>query len=137
MYECDKCGKVYKNRQHLWRHRKRCNSDENKDTLKCQTCNKIFHRKDMLKRHKPKCKIKERTCKICGREFQYPAFLKKHLKTHEDKKVLKCDLCGKNYKRNDQYQKHRLKCMEERNSNENNWENDEALPKSDGDDYEV
>jgi uncharacterized Zn-finger protein len=50
-YTCDICGKVFKHKQHLYRHKKTAHSTERFD---CHTCYTQFNRKDNYQRHMKK-----------------------------------------------------------------------------------
>lgn len=80
-YRCLECRKGFKQRAHLIGHKK-----IHQRRIQCTVCRKILptigeliqHRQEHLKRGVLKCPD-------CDLEFQYPAFLLRHVKTHENK----------------------------------------------------
>jgi uncharacterized Zn-finger protein len=50
-YNCNICGKIFKHKQHHYRHKKTAHSTERFD---CQTCYTQFNRKDNYQRHMKK-----------------------------------------------------------------------------------
>ena len=72
-YKCSNCEKLYKHRQHLSRHKKKCLG------LVKFECAKSFTRKDSLEDHnKISKRRKEKYCKICCHEFDSTWRLKRH-----------------------------------------------------------
>ncbi|XP_036071629.1 zinc finger protein 1035 [Oryzias melastigma] len=85
-YRCLECRKQFKQRAHLIGHKK-----IHQKRIQCTVCRKILptigeliqHRQEHLKRGPLKCPD-------CDLEFQYPAFLLRHVKAHENKDKKPC-----------------------------------------------
>ena len=67
----------------------------------CQNFFKEFNRRNSLKYHFVKCKgPKERSCKICGKQFPYHWHLKRHTEQkHGTKTSWECEKCGRQFQR--------------------------------------
>ena len=115
MYNCNKCSKVYKNRQHLSRHRKSCLANQ---SFKCFSCSRSFKRKDALKRHSETCRVKDKICKICHKEFDFPVYLQRNLKSHQEKETFKCEKCGKPYERKNHLKSHIEHCQKDNDTSQ-------------------
>lgn len=80
-YRCLECGKVFKKRAYLIGHK-----SIHQRRIQCTVCRKILptigeliqHRSSHLKRGML-------SCPDCNQQFQYPAHLLRHLKTHKNK----------------------------------------------------
>ena len=82
----------------------------------CSKCKKDFDRKENFMRHEKVCSVKKKkssTCTICLKEFRSQWFLKRHLKTHSNKKSTKCQNCGQWLQCEDAKQ-HTLICQAEK-----------------------
>ena len=104
-YKCNYCGQTFKQRHHMTEH-------------------KFIHtaaegRRDKRKRHRPKCKICSRVfrtrdrrqrhmlvthnvgswheCTVCHQKYLYPAYLKEHMRTHENQKPYECSECPRRF----------------------------------------
>nr|CAH7720579.1 unnamed protein product [Callosobruchus chinensis] len=71
----------------------------------CKICNNVFYdEKSMQNHNKSHLELptkEDLVCGACGKQFEFPRYLKAHLKRHEDDyKKYKCDLCGKGFSSN-------------------------------------
>lgn len=81
-YRCLDCGKIYKKRAYLIIHKKNVHQRR----IQCTVCRKILptigaliqHRNSHLKRGKLQCPD-------CHLQFQYPAYLLRHLESHKNR----------------------------------------------------
>ena len=110
-YECEHCGKEFKRKDHLKRHRAEVH-DIGVVWHKCELCDKEFKIKDHLKRHKASVHdigVVWHNCEHCN----YKAKRYEHIKTHKaavhDIGVVwhKCELCDKEFKRSSTLKKHK------------------------------
>lgn len=69
----------------------------------CEICNLVFYDDKSIENHRRSHTEKELTkeplsCQICQKQFEFPRYLKAHLKRHEDTyKKFKCDICSKGF----------------------------------------
>ncbi|CAH0564687.1 unnamed protein product [Brassicogethes aeneus] len=69
----------------------------------CEYCDLVFYDEKSIENHKKshldEVNSKEDLlCTICNKQFEFPRYLKAHLKRHEDSyKKFKCDLCEKGF----------------------------------------
>ncbi|CAN7985108.1 unnamed protein product [Ixodes hexagonus] len=93
VYRCDQCSHVtfslYRSKAHAITH-------TGVMPFPCSQCDKSFVVLDMLKRHMlmKHEKGKERPCPHCGRHFVSENFYQGHLRLHEMKGGVTCDVCG-------------------------------------------
>jgi len=89
-FEC-KCGKAYKDRTGLWKHKKKCTLDLSKDIFSC-ICGKTYSSNDKLNNHYIDCNLFKNPIKenesvieipnscLCGKVYKYRSGLWKHQK---------------------------------------------------------
>lgn len=124
-FVCDFDGKIFKNKQDLYRHMKThmptvkceiCNAELKprsinqhlkevhvvKREFQCDICQKYFKSHSALKMHK-KNHNKRFKCELCNKKFSLPSLLNQHQKeVHENPNSFSCQVCDKkfNYKTN-------------------------------------
>ena len=80
-FECDKCGRQFKNKHGLSVHSKHTGlCTENRQ---CKKCEKMFKNWYNLREHMEmvrNCDKKDRGCEKCGKQFSFPSQLAAHLK---------------------------------------------------------
>ncbi|XP_017060892.1 zinc finger protein weckle-like isoform X1 [Drosophila ficusphila] len=131
---CEKCGKVYKNRTSYEKHLER--KCQNAKTYICDTCGKQLKTTTALKEHylvhtdnrpfkcsvctasfKNQARLKAHhqiheepsfVCNICGKKLHTRGNLKKHKVMHSEERRLKCDVCGALFKRSKTFKNHLL-----------------------------
>ena len=79
---CDSCGKSYKHKESLSKHRKRhCGSES--PHHKCDQCEKAYYRPDCLKKHKMRDHEKKQfTCEFCGLKYNDERYVRVHMRQH-------------------------------------------------------
>ena len=101
-YVCTECGKTYKLKASLARHRK-----THDNPLTCTLCGEQFAHTGSLKRHKDNKHLGiTYPCEQCYKVFSDSYSLKQHAREHSDDFRFKCDLCGKGFNNNQSYQAH-------------------------------
>lgn len=91
MYICNKCGKVFKQKQILLIHEK-SNCDDG-PLFKCVHCAKSFSSKHVLKTHtRIHFSEKNLLCKYCGKSFHWKGQLKIHERSHTGERPFKCQV---------------------------------------------
>ena len=91
-FECEECGKRYKEKKALTRHKK---THAETRPYTCGRCGKGFFRQYYLLRHvsSSSCK-KGKPCKVCDVMFQERDMLFNHVREHFDTQVEICNRCG-------------------------------------------
>ena len=116
--QCDVCGKTFKDRKYLIRHRLRkhgLRSREKYPTLEpkvkvekvsfpnqCSLCLKVFNSGEMLVKHMKKKHEKKsikHICEVCKKSFKQPNELRVHKLIHlpESERPHKCDVCERRF----------------------------------------
>ena len=110
VYQCRKYQSKFSTTQSTYRHEKQCLHDQNHV---CLYCGKYTTRKDNHKRHIQNCVgnqkklAKEFECKTCNIVFSRRGNLEKHATTHQ-KPLLSCQMCGKQYSREDNLKRNQI-----------------------------
>lgn len=93
---CSICGKVCKNRKHLWNHMV-CHRTKSK-AYSCDDCGKCFKQQNDVTRHKNYYnQSKPYMCEKCGLLFKYHYLFAMHHLTHIRIMRYNCDLCQKKF----------------------------------------
>ncbi len=98
IFRCDRCEKTYTTRSDFNSHVKK-EHEGIVEKWECDKCNFVCHNRTALRKHKNLVHERKSSlcCEICGKEFGLPAFLKKHMRSHQDP-TLFCRHCGKGLK---------------------------------------
>ena len=92
-FVCSDCGKTYKLKASLARHKK-----THDNPLKCSLCGEQFAHAASLKRHKENKHLGiSYPCNQCPKVFSDAYTLKQHTREHNGDFRLMCDLCGKGF----------------------------------------
>ena len=91
---CDKCGKVFKNRECARRHNRKVHRKAPKP-LKCQICSKAYSNPAALERHAVVHTHQGSPCEKCGKVFTNPRNLRSHVKRVHEATSFHCKLCDK------------------------------------------
>jgi DNA-directed RNA polymerase subunit RPC12/RpoP len=80
---CVDCGKIFKFKRVLEKHRYSCDEDETSDSgYNCPDCGKQFDDKESIKQHiEVYCDMEAEsifTCSNCGKEFEFEREMKNH-----------------------------------------------------------
>ena len=107
-YECDQCGKSYRDKYSLGRH---VRVSHNKEPILCECCSKPFKNIDALRLH---YRIQNGQftykCSLCGKGFFHKQWFIGHLNKHKNEKPFQCELCGKSFSLKPSLRVHRLRC---------------------------
>ncbi len=92
-FQCDMCGKAYKQVGVLIQHRR--TTHLGLKLFKCERCDKTFVRGDKLKIHmRTHTGEKPHQCDTCGKSFSQITHLNTHRRTHTGERPYVCDMCG-------------------------------------------
>jgi hypothetical protein len=105
-FVCTVCAAVFKTSAGLWKHK----FIHKPDTLKflCSKCGKQFQNPVQLKRHVATHSEAKFPCQLCPKSFNRRELLRRHSFVHVTEKKLVCDVCHKKYASKSQLAKHRL-----------------------------
>ncbi|KAH8353708.1 hypothetical protein KR084_012845 [Drosophila pseudotakahashii] len=103
---CEKCGKVYRNRASYEKHLERvCRRIErrvkvDKTTTTCDLCNKTLSSATALKLHKEGIhqNVKPYICDNCGKQLKTITALNEHKLVHTDIRPFECTVCKAGFK---------------------------------------
>ncbi|XP_017014634.2 zinc finger protein weckle [Drosophila takahashii] len=103
---CEKCGKVYRNRASYEKHLERvCRRIErrvkvDKTTTTCDLCNKTLSSVTALKLHKEGIhqNVKPYICDSCGKQLKTITALNEHKLVHTDNRPFECTVCKAGFK---------------------------------------
>ncbi|XP_042639075.1 zinc finger protein 557 [Orycteropus afer afer] len=94
-YECDQCGKVFRNRSALTKHER---THTGIKPYECNKCGKAFSWNSHLIVHKRiHTGEKPYVCNECGKSFNWNSHLIGHQRTHTGEKPFECTECGKSF----------------------------------------
>ncbi|XP_017042801.1 zinc finger protein weckle-like [Drosophila ficusphila] len=103
---CDRCGKVYRNRASYEKHLERkCRRivrrvKADKTTTTCDLCNKTLSSTTALKLHKEGIhqNVKPYICDSCGKQLKTITALNEHKLVHTDNRPFECSVCKAGFK---------------------------------------
>ncbi|XP_040411733.1 PR domain zinc finger protein 5 isoform X6 [Cygnus olor] len=104
--KADGCGKRFKSKDALKKHKENVHSGNSRKKLMCSVCNKKCSSATNLQEHR---KIHETfECQECDKKFISANQLKRHMITHSEKRPYTCEVCNKSFKRLDQVTAHKI-----------------------------
>ncbi|XP_022289067.2 uncharacterized protein LOC111101077 [Crassostrea virginica] len=100
LFSCSVCQEEFKDDANLQTHKRKhikvqFQSKSKEGALICDICGNSFKSKTGLSLHK-KIHSKNKQCVECGKTFDRPILLSRHMLTHSNIKHM-CDICGKSY----------------------------------------
>ncbi|XP_023241013.1 zinc finger protein 62-like [Centruroides sculpturatus] len=105
-HACEICGKEFKRKGILLRHKPMHSTDR---PFKCHICDKsfksIYQAKDHQKIHSEERPFK---CDICNKGYKWKGQLKEHYETHNDERNYSCQVCNKRFKTKNTLTCHKL-----------------------------
>uniref|UniRef100_A0A8C6WZE4 C2H2-type domain-containing protein n=1 Tax=Neogobius melanostomus TaxID=47308 RepID=A0A8C6WZE4_9GOBI len=110
-YNCEVCGKSFKEARNLQRHETVHLADEEKPV--CSYCDKTFSSKMALEVHMNR-HTGGFSCSICAKVFHQKIFLKRHMDRHNGQEPYLCEICGKGWPTEKYLQVHMIKHSDER-----------------------
>ncbi|XP_075698574.1 uncharacterized protein LOC142663691 isoform X2 [Rhinoderma darwinii] len=109
---CSECGKCFIQKSHLVQHLKNHRGEK---PFSCTECGKCFTQKSSLGDHQRiHTGEKPFTCSECGRCFTYKSSLVEHRRTHTGEKPHSCTECGKSFTRKTNLVEHQKNHTEEK-----------------------
>ncbi|GIY52833.1 hypothetical protein CEXT_283991 [Caerostris extrusa] len=110
-FQCEMCGKKYKTKGVLRKHRKLHNRKPPTLPLKiwtCAVCGKEFKSEAGHYKHNKTHLMDTRThkCDICQKMFFERYYLKQHIMIHTGERPFQCDICSKSFNRKSILLKH-------------------------------
>lgn len=106
-FSCSQCGSVFRKAKHLRYHKETVHCAERQ--YACDQCGNSYKRSSHLKRHVQNAHSAQNLiCPIdnCGKVFNGPEQLRKHVRRHETKGSHPCELCGKAFSKKRQLESH-------------------------------
>ena len=92
---CDVCGKYFKDRSNMNRHKRIHN---NSRRFECLVCGQLFIQKTHLDAHMLRHTLeKEFSCGLCDATFNRRMTLVTHLRTHTQEKGFQCPYCSESF----------------------------------------
>ncbi|XP_065541999.1 PR domain zinc finger protein 5 isoform X8 [Lathamus discolor] len=97
--KADSCGKRFKSKDALKKHKENVHSGNSRKKLMCSVCNKKCSSAANLQEHRKVHEIFE--CQECDKKFISANQLKRHMITHSGERTFRCDHCDATFKRKD------------------------------------
>ena len=88
--QCEKCGKFYKDDDHLIEHKKQCHHIPK--PFGCEYCRKCFESEDLLEKHRKTHGEAKFICHFCGSKFATQENFEIHQRKHNKK--FSCEFCN-------------------------------------------
>uniref|UniRef100_A0A1I8P7I8 C2H2-type domain-containing protein n=1 Tax=Stomoxys calcitrans TaxID=35570 RepID=A0A1I8P7I8_STOCA len=106
---CDECGLIVTNKRCLTLHKKRQHPVDGKRDYNCHICSKVSPTLNALRKHIREVHEADYkfTCTICGKGFKRSDNFKSHMSTHTGTPLYRCPWCPREFNSNGNMHKHR------------------------------
>uniref|UniRef100_A0A1I8Q6K9 C2H2-type domain-containing protein n=1 Tax=Stomoxys calcitrans TaxID=35570 RepID=A0A1I8Q6K9_STOCA len=107
--KCDECGLILANKRCLTLHKQRKHPVDGKRDYNCHICSRVSPTLKALKKHIHEVHETDYkfTCTICGKGFKRSDNFKSHMSTHTGSPLYRCPWCPRAFNSNGNMHKHR------------------------------
>lgn len=106
-FECDQCGKEFRNQFTFRDHQRRTHNDQRVRKFPCPQCPKAYFYKTSLNLHiLTHTGERQFKCEFCGHAFYDQSTLRVHLRQHTGESPYVCQFCGKTCKQGQNLKSH-------------------------------
>ena len=106
---CNICGKLFKMRISIIKHKKLHKTGKLLQQLYCKICHTGYENFETFDKHNLKVHQIQPSCDICGKVFKQRSELWNHKQEHKQEKSLSCDICQIDFNSYTSFDTHNLK----------------------------